>query len=76
MLRSLFVDFNAYFAWVAQQINPRQRARDRSRLLAAVDQMIKTFGKNAVYFATSQNALNHAPMRIAFSRIPDIEPER
>lgn len=50
--------------------------RDRARLLAAVDQMNRTFGKNTVYFATSQNALDHAPMRIAFNRIPDIETER
>lgn len=61
---------------MAPQPSASAPARDRSRLLAAVDQMNKTFGKNAVYFATSQNALNHAPMRIAFNRIPDIETER
>ncbi|HEY3046306.1 MAG TPA: hypothetical protein VGJ72_02425 [Polaromonas sp.] len=86
MLRSLFVDFNAYFASVAQhrpslfEVTPQPSAsapaRDRARLLAAMDQMNKAFGKNAVYFATSHNALNHAPMRMAFNRIPDIETER
>jgi DNA polymerase IV len=50
--------------------------RDRSRLFAAMDAINKTQGKNALYFATAHNALNNAPMRIAFNRIPDIETER
>ncbi|NJS35724.1 MAG: DNA-directed DNA polymerase [Brachymonas sp.] len=50
--------------------------RDRSRLLAAVDGVNRRFGKSALYFATAHGALDHAPMRIAFNRIPDIETER
>ena len=50
--------------------------RDPTRLLAAMDIINKTQGKNALYFATAHNSLNNAPMRIAFTRIPDIETER
>jgi DNA polymerase IV len=50
--------------------------RDPARLLAAMDVINKTQGKNALYFATAHNALNNAPMRIAFNRIPDVETER
>lgn len=50
--------------------------RDRSRLFAAMDTINKTQGKNALYFATAHKALDHAPMRIAFNRIPDVETER
>ena len=54
----------------------RRPARDRSRLLAAVDALNRTHGKNAVYFASAHAGLDHAPMRIAFNRIPDLESER
>ena len=54
----------------------RRTARDRSRLLAAVDALNRTHGKNAVYFASAHAGLDHAPMRIAFNRIPDLESER
>jgi DNA polymerase IV len=50
--------------------------RNPARLLAAMDIINKTQGKNALYFATAHNSLNNAPMRIAFNRIPDIETER
>jgi DNA polymerase-4 len=50
--------------------------RDRSRLLAAVDALNRSHGKNAVYFASAHAGLDHAPMRIAFNRIPDLETER
>ena len=36
----------------------------------------ETHGKNTVYFASAQAGLDHAPMRIAFNRIPDLESER
>ncbi len=48
---------------------------DRARLHAAVDAINKVQGKNALYFATAHGALHHAPMRIAFNRIPDVEVE-
>jgi DNA polymerase IV len=50
--------------------------RDPTRLLAAMDIIYKTQGKNALYFATAYNALNNASTRIGFNRIPDIETER
>jgi DNA polymerase IV len=50
--------------------------RDHTRLLAAMDIINKTQGKNALYFATAHNCLNNAPRRIAFNRIPDVETEQ
>jgi DNA polymerase-4 len=41
-----------------------------------VDKINRLYGKNALYFASAHQALDHAPMRIAFNRIPDIETER
>lgn len=49
---------------------------DRARLSATIDNINRQYGKNALYFASAHGALNHAPMRIAFNRIPDIETER
>lgn len=51
-------------------------ARGRDKLLAAMDAVNRIQGKNALYFATSHTARDHAPMRIAFNRIPDIQTER
>ena len=50
--------------------------RDRSRLMAAMDILNRKHGKNAVYFASAHEALDTAPMRIAFNRIPDLDTER
>lgn len=47
----------------------------RSRLLGAVDTLNKTFGKNSVYFGGAHGATAYAPMRIAFTRIPEPEIE-
>ena len=55
---------------------PQVVPRSRSKLLAAVDGVNRRYGKSALYFATAHGALDHAPMRIAFNRIPDIETER
>jgi DNA polymerase-4 len=49
--------------------------RDRSRLLAAVDALNRKHGKNAVMFASAHAGRDHAPMRIAFNRIPDLASE-
>ena len=51
-------------------------AKDRRKLLAAIDTLNGKHGKNTVYFASAQAGLDHAPMRIAFNRIPDLESER
>jgi DNA polymerase-4 len=50
--------------------------RDRTRLMSAMDALNRTHGKNAIYFASAHHALDAAPMRIAFNRIPDLETER
>jgi DNA polymerase-4 len=50
--------------------------KDRSKLMAALDALKGKHGKNTVYFASAQAGLDHAPMRIAFNRIPDLESER
>jgi DNA polymerase-4 len=47
----------------------------RTRLNAAVDTLNKTFGKNSVYFGGAHGATDYAPMRIAFTRIPEPELE-
>jgi hypothetical protein len=60
----------------AAHVQNAKPTRDPARLLAAMDSINKTQGKNALYFATAHNSLNNAPMRIAFNRIPDIETER
>ncbi len=61
-------------AHLQQTTQPSQR--DRAPLLQAMDGVNRRYGKNALYFATAHTALDHAPMRIAFNRIPDIETER
>ncbi|WP_310642954.1 DNA-directed DNA polymerase [Limnohabitans sp.] len=60
-------------ARTAQKIAP---VRDRRKLLAAIDTLNGKHGKNTVYFASAQAGLDHAPMRIAFNRIPDLASER
>jgi len=47
----------------------------RRRLNAAVDRLNARFGRNAVYFGGAHRALDAAPMRIAFTRIPDPKTE-
>jgi DNA polymerase-4 len=47
----------------------------RGRLHHAIDELNKTFGKNSVYFGGAHGATEYAPMRIAFTRIPEPELE-
>ncbi|PAW78191.1 MAG: DNA polymerase [Verrucomicrobia bacterium Tous-C9LFEB] len=47
----------------------------RPALNAVVDKLNTLYGKNTVYFGGAHTALQSAPMRIAFNRIPDIETE-
>jgi DNA polymerase-4 len=54
----------------------QKRHVNRDRLSATMDTINRLYGKNALYFASAHQALDHAPMRIAFNRIPDIETER
>ncbi|MES1999573.1 MAG: DNA polymerase [Pseudomonadota bacterium] len=47
----------------------------RSALNTTVDKLNTRFGKNAVYYGAAHNALQAAPMRIAFGHIPDLDTE-
>ncbi|MCF7688722.1 MAG: hypothetical protein K9M98_08695 [Cephaloticoccus sp.] len=47
----------------------------RTRLLTAVDTLNKALGKNSVYFGGAHGSTDYAPMRIAFTRIPQPELE-
>ncbi|OAM90251.1 hypothetical protein OH491_25500 [Termitidicoccus mucosus] len=47
----------------------------RGRLFAAVDHLNKVLGKNTVYLGGAHGATKDAPMRIAFTRIPEPEIE-
>lgn len=46
-----------------------------SRLNGILDKLNLRYGKNTVYFGGAHNALSHAPMRIAFNHIPDLDTE-
>jgi DNA polymerase-4 len=56
---------------------PTQNARDpkHAQLLQTLDRVNKQYGKNTLYYAASHGVLDRAPMRIAFTRIPDVETE-
>lgn len=47
----------------------------RHALHRAVDTLNERFGRNTVYFGGAHAALSAAPMRIAFTRIPDVQTE-
>jgi DNA polymerase-4 len=49
--------------------------KTRTKLLHAVDRLNRTFGKNSVYFGGAHGSTDYAPMRIAFTRIPEPELE-
>lgn len=49
--------------------------QQRIRLGHLVDELNKKFGKNSVFLGGSFEALHSAPMRIAFTHIPDLETE-
>jgi len=46
--------------------------RSRERLNALIDKLNLRYGKNTVYFGGAQIGLNAAPMRIAFTHIPNV----
>ncbi|HRE83214.1 MAG TPA: hypothetical protein PLN52_19375 [Opitutaceae bacterium] len=52
---------------------PAEKSHDR--LFEAVDHLNKVLGKNTVYFGGAHGATKDAPMRIAFTRIPEPEVE-
>jgi len=63
------------FEAVPAAAHTASRTRQRARLLAAVDALNRTHGKNTVMFASAHAGRDHAPMRIAFNRIPDLASE-
>jgi DNA polymerase IV len=54
---------------------PSSAQSPRPALLSTIDHINLSYGKNALYFAAAHQALDHASMRIAFNRIPDLETE-
>ncbi len=53
----------------------QSREESRTKLFHAVDTLNKALGKNSVYFGGAHGATGYAPMRIAFTRIPEPEIE-
>jgi len=49
--------------------------RPRTGLMQAMDQLNTRYGKNTLYFGAAHKGRDHAPMRIAFTRIPDLTGE-
>jgi DNA polymerase-4 len=47
----------------------------RDRLNEVVDRLNSRFGGHTIYVGGAQSALDSAPMRIAFSHIPDLKLE-
>ncbi|MEY4295055.1 MAG: hypothetical protein RLY82_743 [Pseudomonadota bacterium] len=47
----------------------------KTGLLYHMDAINARYGKNTLYYAASHGALDRAPMRIAFTRIPDVQTE-
>ncbi len=65
-------------------VEPGERALDlfiptanetKKKLDSTLDKLNLRYGKNTVYFGGAHNALNNAPMRIAFNHIPDLNIE-
>jgi DNA polymerase-4 len=52
-----------------------QKEQTRGKLFQAVDHLNKVLGKNSVYLGGAHGATKDAPMRIAFTRIPEPEIE-
>ncbi len=51
----------------------QEQCAKHEKLDAALDQLNARYGKNTIYFASSHRALDSAPLRIAFSFVPDID---
>ncbi len=53
----------------------RELRSDHTALCDAVDKVNLGMGRNKVYFGGAHGALRYTPIRIAFTRIPDLETE-
>ncbi len=58
-----------------QTLSIFEAERPHTQLMQAVDKLNLRFGKSSVYFGAAHRGRDHAPMRIAFTRIPDAEVE-
>lgn len=57
---------------VARDLFQIEPLENEKKLNVAIDALNLKFGKNTVYFGGAHGALKDAPMRIAFSHIPDL----
>ena len=73
----LAVGVNLFHLIERTQVTPSlfSEAKDRGRLNRAVDALNERFGKSSAYFAGAHGALKSAPMRIAFTHVPDLKTE-
>jgi DNA polymerase IV len=53
-----------------------QKSENLGKLAQAMDKINDKFGKHKLFFAGMHNAENHDVIRIAFSRIPELEPHK
>lgn len=60
---------------VARDLFQIEPLENEKKLNKAIDTLNLKFGKNTIYFGGAHEALKGAPMRIAFTHIPDIEVE-
>lgn len=59
----------------AHSLSLFEEPRIREQLNSAIDTINHRFGRNSVYFAGAHRAMDSAPMRIAFTHIPDPDVE-
>lgn len=52
-----------------------ESGRPHAPLMKAVDKLNLRYGKSTLYFGSAHKGRDHAPMRIAFTRIPDVKVE-
>lgn len=55
---------------------PQWRNERRLRLDRAMDEINRRYGTRSVYYAAAHEARDEAPMRIAFTHIPDLDVEK
>ena len=60
---------------VARDLFQIEPLENEIKLNKAIDKLNLKFGKNTIYFGGAHDALQDAPMRIAFNHIPDLKVE-
>lgn len=55
---------------------PAAGRKPKAELMRSIDALNTQYGKNTLHYAASHAVQDRAPMRIAFTRIPDLETER